>query len=64
MNRFKSRRLELGLSLEEVAKRAEISKAYLSQIENGVRGKRLNYPMLLRLANALETTPDELMKKT
>ncbi|MDC0763465.1 helix-turn-helix transcriptional regulator [Brevibacillus sp. AG] len=61
--RIKERRKHLGLKLDFVADRAGISKGYLSQIENGHRGNRLTYVLARKLANVLETTPDELLEE-
>jgi transcriptional regulator with XRE-family HTH domain len=59
--KFRERRKQLGLKLKAVAQMAGISEEYLSQIETGARGKKMNYPLLARIARALETTPEELM---
>jgi Predicted transcriptional regulator with C-terminal CBS domains len=59
--KFRERRKQLGLKLKVVAKMAGISEEYLSQIETGARGKKMNYPLLVRIAKALETTPEALM---
>jgi transcriptional regulator with XRE-family HTH domain len=48
-----------ALSLSEVARRAGISKAYLSQLENG-ESLHPSYEVLGRLATALATTISEL----
>lgn len=48
-----------GLSLSEVARRAQISKAYLSQLERG-DSKQPSYEVLDRLATALATSVDDL----
>ncbi|MBM7592218.1 helix-turn-helix domain-containing protein [Brevibacillus fulvus] len=61
-NKFRQRRKELNLKLVDVARQAGISKEYLSQIESGTRGKKMNYTLLLRIAKALETTPDQLIE--
>jgi transcriptional regulator with XRE-family HTH domain len=61
MSRFRERRKQLNLKLEVVARRVGVSKQYLSQIETGARGKKLNYSLLVRIARALETTPEELI---
>lgn len=58
--RIKSRRKELGLSAEALAQRLELSPATIYRYENGyiekVPGDRL-----LRIAEALRTTPEYLM---
>lgn len=52
-------RREQKLSLSEVARRAEISKAYLSQLEHG-ESKQPSYGVLVRLSTALGRTVAEL----
>lgn len=58
--RFKQRRLELGLSLQDVADAAEMSKSTLQRYESG--GIR-NIPLrkLEPIAKALHTSPDWLI---
>lgn len=48
-----------GLSLSEVARRAQISKAYLSQLEHG-DSKQPSYDVLDRLATALAANVEDL----
>ena len=48
-----------GLSLSEVARRAQISKAYLSQLEHG-DSKQPSYEVLDRLATALAANVEDL----
>jgi len=56
------RRHELGLSQQELAAKAgEMDRSYLSEIENGQ--KNLSFTVFLRLAEALELTPAELMRR-
>src|SRR5207249_6665764 len=47
------------LSLSEVARRAQISKAYLSQLEHG-ESKQPSYEVLDRLATALAASVEDL----
>jgi transcriptional regulator with XRE-family HTH domain len=49
-----------GWSLEELAKRANLSQSSLSRIENGQR--RLALDQLVTLARALDTTLDQLVE--
>ena len=56
--RVRERRLELGLSYAEVAKRAGMAPGYVEYLEGTVTA--LSYGSLLRLAAALGTTPDRL----
>lgn len=58
--RIKNRRLELGLSLQDVTERMDISKSTLQRYETG---KIRNLPLhqLAPLAKALDTTPDWLL---
>jgi transcriptional regulator with XRE-family HTH domain len=50
--RIKQRRQELGLSLREVARRAQVSASFLSQVERGVSNTSLD--SLRRIAEALD----------
>lgn len=54
-------RQRIGLSQEELAERADIHRTYVSQIERGLKSPTI--VTLLRLSNALETTPSNLMKQ-
>lgn len=58
--RIKQRRLEAGKSAVSVAEAAEISKGYLSSIENDKVG-RPSPNVLLRIADALDTTVGDLL---
>lgn len=58
--RVKNRRLELGLSLQDVAQRTGMSKSTLQRYETGSI-KNLPLDKLDTLAKALETTPQDLM---
>jgi transcriptional regulator with XRE-family HTH domain len=49
---LKALRQQEGLTQDEVAKRARVTKPYLSQLEGGVR-KNPSLPVLKRLAEAL-----------
>jgi transcriptional regulator with XRE-family HTH domain len=49
--RLKKRRSEIGLSLRELARRTELTAAFLSQVERGISNPSLN--SLRRIANAL-----------
>ena len=48
-----------GLTQEEVAERADISPQHCSGIENG--SAKVSLPALVRLCNALDATPDEIL---
>lgn len=54
-NRMKTRRIELGLSLEEVSSIAEISKSTLQRYETG-NIKNIPYKRLESIATALKTS--------
>ena len=51
-----------GLSLNKVSELSGISKAYLSQLENG-KNKQPSANILLKLSEVLKTTIQELMEK-
>lgn len=57
--RIRTRREQERLSLSEVARRARISKAYLSQLEHG-ESTQPSYDIVARLATALGTTVSDL----
>ena len=60
--RIARRRHELGLTQEQAAERAEIGHKYLSSIE---RAKSIpSTEVIMRLAAALDTTPDEFLVGT
>ena len=60
--RIAHRRKELGLKQSEVEEMAELSYKYLSNIE---RSKSIpSLEVIMRLANALDTTPDEFLVGT
>ena len=60
--KIKQLRQEKGYSLNELAERAGISKAYLSQLENN-RSKQPSAEILLKIASALRTTIADLLDK-
>lgn len=60
--RIARRRKELGLKQAETEERAEIGYKYLSNIERGVSIPSTE--VIMRLAIALETTPDEFLAGT
>ena len=57
--RIARRRRELGLKQAEVEERADIGFRYLSNIERGVAIPSTE--VIVRLAEALKTTPDEFL---
>ena len=57
--RIARRRKELGLKQVEVCERAEINDKYLSCIESATSIPSLD--VIMRLASALDTTPDEFL---
>ena len=57
---IRTQRTGRGWSLAELAEKAGISKAYLSDLENG-KGGRPNIQYLLQVASALETTIESLV---
>ena len=58
-HRLRSLRMARGWSLDELAKRAHIGPSTISRIETGHR--RITLDHLVTLAQALETTVDELL---
>ena len=59
-DRIKSRRLDLGLTLEKVAQAVGVSAATISRWERGEISS-LNADKVACLANVLQVTPDYLM---
>jgi len=57
--RVREKRLELGLSQEEFAFKAQIHRTYVSGIERGARNPSLT--MVEKLADGLETSMSELL---
>jgi transcriptional regulator with XRE-family HTH domain len=58
---LEKRRQEVGISQEELAKRAGISRTYLSDIERGLRNISVN--TLTRLSRALDVTASTLLAR-
>ena len=59
-DRIREIRTEQDLTQEELAKRTDISKGFLSDVENGKRGIGADY--LLRIANVLGASLEYLMR--
>src|SRR5437868_14914816 len=61
-DRIRTLRTQAGLSLEELATKAGLSKTYLWELEKDEAGiKKPSADVLLRLASALSTTIADLM---
>ena len=58
-SRILARRKKLGLTQEEISEMLNISRVYYSSIESGHR--KIYTSTLVELANALETTADDLL---
>ena len=58
--RVRERRLELKLSQEELAERAELHRTYISSLEQGRRNVAVHN--VVRLAEALDIDPAELVR--
>lgn len=57
--RVRERRLELSLSQEELAERADLHRTYISSLEQGRRNVAVRN--VVRLAEALEMDPGDLL---
>ena len=57
--RIKERRLQLGLTLEEVAQKIGVKRPTVFRYESGVINIKLS--TIKKLAEALQTTPEDLM---
>lgn len=61
--RIRSRREQMGLTLDDVAARVGITKATVSRYENGII-TRLKIPVLESIARALDLEPEDLLDPT
>jgi transcriptional regulator with XRE-family HTH domain len=61
-DRIKTRRQEKGLNAVDLARKAEISKGYLSELETG-RASQPSGAILYRIASALGTNVADLLEK-
>jgi XRE family transcriptional regulator of biofilm formation len=59
--RLRRWRRERGLTQEELAKKAGVTKFYISQLETGIRHNP-SLPVLRRLAKALGVSAGELLE--
>lgn len=57
---IKRLRKERGISQEKLALRAEIDRSYMSELERCLANPSID--ALLRISNALEVTPSELLQ--
>lgn len=58
---LEKRRQEVGISQEELAKRAGISRTYLSDIERGLRN--ISISTLTKLAQAMDITASRILAR-
>jgi transcriptional regulator with XRE-family HTH domain len=56
----KKARSSLGLSQEDLAHKADLHSSYVSKLERGLKSPSLR--VILQLAHALNTAPDELVR--
>ena len=61
-NNIKRFRKEQGISQEKLALRAEIDRSYMSELERCLANPSID--ALLRISNALEVAPSELLQLT
>ena len=57
---LKTRRKELGLSIEELAFRVDVSYNYVLNIENGHQGDKASFLMMSKLAKGYQYSLDEI----
>lgn len=57
----KARRLELGLTQEQLSLRADLHQRWISNVETGLRNP--SYASLRRLADGLDLTTSELIRR-
>ena len=58
LSKFRWMRRERGLNRDTIAKKLNVSKAYLSMIETGKRS--LDYKMAISMANIFDVKPDDI----
>jgi len=58
-SRIKTQRLKLKITQEKLAELTELSISHMSSIENGKT--KLGLPTVIKIANALEVSVDELL---
>lgn len=58
---MKARRLELGLTQEQLSLRADLHQRWISNVETGLRNP--SYASLRRLADGLDLTTSELIRR-
>lgn len=58
-SRIKNKRLEKNLTQEQLAEKVDLSAVYIGQIERGER--KMTIQTLVKLANVLETSIEELL---
>jgi transcriptional regulator with XRE-family HTH domain len=60
-NAVRERRLLVGVSQEELSSLAQVERSHMGKIE---RGEHMpNFVLILKLANALEVTPGQLVDR-
>jgi transcriptional regulator with XRE-family HTH domain len=59
--RVRARRLELGLSVAETARRSGVSRAYITKIENAETDGAISGNVLFELSRVLGTTPAHIL---
>lgn len=57
---IRNKRLSMGLTQLEVADRAQLDRNYIGMVERGERNP--SYLSLIKIANGLNTTVDQLIK--
>jgi transcriptional regulator with XRE-family HTH domain len=58
---IRGRRMELGLSQEELAERANLHRTYVGGVERGERNVSLEN--IVRIAHALQIVPGQLLER-
>lgn len=58
---IRDRRMELGLSQEELAERADLHRTYVGGVERGERNVSLEN--IIRIAHALQIIPSQLLER-
>lgn len=59
---IKETRTQKGLSLSELSRKSQVSKSYLSEIENGIK-TNVSYVIICKLAHALGVRATDLISR-
>lgn len=64
MDKLKELRLHMGFTQQQLSEKSGLSRAYISLIEKGEKGKAPSLETISKLSQALQTTPEYLLYGT